>query len=504
LDSGVPEFLREKYSFPSADLVAAAAALFPAPVTERFVRRSAGRGALDTSVTPRSYLDQREGVVVSLDVAPGLVRVRRHDDARAERTRERMREDHAKAVTRHGELAARVLHAPMVFVDEIDLELFDEPLSKGKRGNVKSWSNKSRARLVSSILELDLAPLVGGAQIPGMVTLTLPGDWLAVAPDAATAAAKFDNFRKAWEDRWGKLRCIWKREFQRRGAPHWHLWLVPPVPMSDMWEFNAWLSETWTGALFGVDALAIAIDHSPTPVDRWDKRVKCDCSDVCKSLAAGTGVDFAEAMRARDPKRLAVYFLKESLGGEGKAYQNEAPAEWSDSVGRFWGVRGIEKVIATVEVEPAVAVQLVRTVRRWQRAQRVTREVNVWGTRERDARKRAALRESGEVVVRKVRRRQNTIGSAGWVAVNDGSALASQLSRLVEQLTARVAWDRDMFAGSHLVRDKVAWAVSRPAWAAEGPLLPGQYVVLASSRLDPRSGGQESLTSGVASTRVDL
>ena len=35
--------------------------------------------------------------------------------------------------------------------------------------------------------------------------------------------------------------------------------------------------------------------------------------------AAGTGVDYAEGARARDPKRLAIYFLKESLGGAGKS-----------------------------------------------------------------------------------------------------------------------------------------------------------------------------------------
>ncbi len=66
--------------------------------------------------------------------------------------------------------------------------------------------------------------------LPAMITLTYPGDWLTVAPSAdAVKRVHFKALAKRWQRNWGHpLRCVWKLEFQRRGAPHLHLFTVPP------------------------------------------------------------------------------------------------------------------------------------------------------------------------------------------------------------------------------------------------------------------------------------
>ncbi len=448
------DLVSETFAFPTADMLGAAAAMWPCARDRAIVtgwHGLVGRGVATKTrhaiAGSAEHWENVEGPRARVDIAPGLVRVARTDQARAERTRERLLVADIEARQHQLEQLAR----PMALADL-------EPLSRGTRSTISAWSAKSRAGMIAAICELDLAPIVSGEMIPCMITLTLPGDWLAVTPDAVTAAKKFHNFERAWRHKWGSgLVCIWKREFQRRAeaprtlagldsgrAPHWHIWTVPPVPMSRMREFKAWLSATWTRVLFGR-----GVDVHPD----------CVCSEPCRSLGAGTGVDLAEGLRARDPKRLAIYFLKESLGGEGKAYQNAAPPEWDgQSVGRFWGYRGIVKAVVSVEVDAGVDVAVLRVLRRWQHAQGITRQVRV---------QRIDTR-TGVLRLRNVRRPARVVGSAGWVAVNSGADLAAQLGQWATIVSERLWADRELFVGrSGYVEPE---SVERPLWAAQGPL----------------------------------
>lgn len=373
-----------RFNFPPADLVDASAALFP-PARSQNVWGQTGRRQYSESA-----IELVDGSWPQLQIGPGLVRLMRHDRNADERRRDRQREERAREVRYQAQLLSR----PMALAE------YHPPAMPTRF--VTSWSRKSRSNLVRSILSLDLSPLVLGDRLPVMVTLTLPDRWLEVMPTAAAAAAKFDNFRRAYAKRWGSPQWIWKREFQRRGAPHWHLWLVPPA--ADLREFQLWLSEAWTTALQITD-----------PDERR------------RSLAAGTNVSAAEGMRARDPKRLAIYFLKESGAGDdsSKAYQNDAPAAWAgQSVGRFWGVAGIEYQLRNVDLDPQLAARVWRVLRHVRRAKGVTREVRV----------PRVNHKTGEVRYRKVRRRAAAGGTAGWVAVNDGAAVASQLARFLSSL----------------------------------------------------------------------
>lgn len=371
------------FKFPSADLLGAAASLFSQPVVRRYV--TWGR-TLPGVFSETAAL--REGPWPRLELGPGMTRFTRRNLVRQELAAGRREDARQAAIDRE----ARALNAPMALAE------FDWRVSAGRV--IERWSPASRARLIRTILSLDLAPLVLGKSLPVMLTLTLPGRWLEVTPDAATAARKFANFRRAYEKKWETgAAWIWKREFQRRGAPHWHLWLVPPT--DNLREFEEWVSEAWTTAL--------QIE------DEREREL---------SRAAGTNVSRAEGMRARDPKRLAIYFLKESLGGEGKAYQNSVPAEWAgQSVGRFWGTVGLDQAVRVVDLDPAVAPTVWRLMRKVRQSHGATREHSV---------DRVDMR-SGTVRSRRVRRRVKVRGAAGWIAVMDGAAFAEQLERAIRE-----------------------------------------------------------------------
>jgi hypothetical protein len=130
-------------------------------------------------------------------------------------------------------------------------------------------------------------------------------------------------------------------------------------------------------------------------------------------------VDFAEGLRARDPKRVAVYFCKHS-SFKAKDYQNRVPEQWQQpggGPGRFWGYWVLRPAVAAVELTPEDATTAARTLRRWARAQGTTREASVLrGTRR-----------------RKVRRRVRRFGDGrGFVVVNDGPSMVAYLARVLE------------------------------------------------------------------------
>jgi hypothetical protein len=292
-----------------------------------------------------------------------------------------------------------------------------------------------------------------------MVTLTYPGDWQTVAPNGPTVKGHLDALRKRYWRAWGRyapcpdpggprhrkhaagrdcwhgedLTAVWKLEFQRRGAPHFHLLLVPPHGTARIPDgraradsrvgagqpFRQWLSENW----------ADIVAH-PDPDERR------------RHLLAGTGVDYAEGLKAYDPKRVAVYFTKHGSFAA-KEYQHCVPEEWQEpgqGPGRFWGYWKLERVTAAVEVTPEQAAQAARIARRWARAQGTTRQVSALRTQGGQARPQRAdiigiagaqlLQRGSPSRRRKVRRRVRRFGNGkGFISVNNGETFAVQLAR---------------------------------------------------------------------------
>ncbi|EIU07682.1 hypothetical protein MA5S0422_0562 [Mycobacteroides abscessus 5S-0422] len=121
-------------------------------------------------------------------------------------------------------------------------------IAPGRTGRViTAWSRKSRSAMCRVFAELDYTPLVQSGRTPAMVTFTYPGDWETVAADGASVKRHMMLWRKRFQREYGEPpRYIWKLEFQRRGAPHIHLWMTPPLsPGKSGLQFASWLAEAW-------------------------------------------------------------------------------------------------------------------------------------------------------------------------------------------------------------------------------------------------------------------
>ena len=371
----VPDTVRGLWSprFPSPEMVDAAAALLPAVVEEP--------GTL------------AEGPRWELTVGPGMFAVACRDWSKYERTGERQRQGRVKDVD--AAVAAFVATG----------EWPDPPTP---RTAINSWSRKSRANMVRRLCELDYTPLYDGGRLPAMVTLTYPGDWLTVAPTGGYVKRHMKALRKRYQRAWGEdWSAVWKLEFQRRGAPHVHLLCTPPHGHAQTTgqTFAVWLSAAW----------AAVVNH-PDPEQRR------------RHERAGTGLDYAEGLRATDPRRVAAYFTKHGLMAS-KEYQHHVPAEWSEpgtGPGRFWGVWNLQRATRTVQVTPADGIRAGRTARRWARAQ--GRVQSRWVQRVDQATGRVRYRRS------RTRVRLMTNGNRGWIATNCGPAWVSDLARALTGL----------------------------------------------------------------------
>lgn len=261
---------------------------------------------------------------------------------------------------------------------------------------ITEWSQKSRTRMISTFSELDWNQFLEQPGEIAMVTLTYPGDWQAVAPDAKTVYGHLNRLRLQFQRVWGReLLGVWKREFQRRGAPHYHLLMVVPEGICTVKnpvtsekvevDFTGWLAATWAGI--------VAADRSS--------------GERARHLTAGTGVHHTR-QTFESPRHASFYFSKyaaKNAADGSKEYQNSAPAEWVESgasVGRFWGVFGLKKVMAVALISADEMIFFGRTLARWAHAQ--------FGTK----------------------RRMLGKWRAGWLLMDDAPEMAKQLLRALD------------------------------------------------------------------------
>jgi hypothetical protein len=397
--------------FPSPEMVTAAAALF-----EPAAPWACGPGRRGT---------EPESGRFRITVGPGVVRLGWTNPVRAEKTAERAVGHHQRDVDDamlhvRNDLALAAGDGDQAVVS-LTRRSPAENDQRSSGGVITEWSRKSRSAMCRTFAELDYSPLVESGRIPAMVTLTYPGDWEAVAPDGASVKRHMVLWRKRFQREYGEpARYIWKLEFQRRGAPHIHMWMAPPIsPGRSGLGFAQWLSETW----------AQVVDH-PDREQRTRHRL------------AGTGVDVRNGLKACDPKRLAIYFTKHSspnMHGD-KEYQHIVPELWQQpgrGPGRFWGVYGLKKAIAIVEVAQDAYIAARRIVRRWSRSQAVygnpaSRFPTAVVPRTAIRLVPRVDRATGVVKYRRVRRRRTLCDqgglAGGYALVNDGPVFASQLA----------------------------------------------------------------------------
>lgn len=196
--------------------------------------------------------------------------------------------------------------------------------SYAKRGDVQEFTKASRRRQLRAIAEINQDE----AGLPTFITLTYPLEW---PRDGHVVKEHLRAFRMALDRRFPESWGMWRLEYQRRGAPHFHL-LLWGVQFEDAerWALErGWLSFTWY-------------------------RI-CRSGDL-KHLAAGTRW---EAVRSwRGVRSYCAKYL-------GKA--GEVP-EGVERCGRFWGKIGAAKWMVEIikAVVPRSRIQrLKRMMRRY-------------------------------------------------------------------------------------------------------------------------------------------
>lgn len=209
----------------------------------------------------------------------------------------------------------------------------------GIRGKVKGLSGKSRRTLMERLMGLDWETMIGeGKRRSGKArsvfpTLTYPN---AYAPDRKVWKRDLQVFIQRLFREYGELLegLIWKFEFQRRGAPHFHM-LVGFNEQIDLNAFRVWVSLAWYEVVGSLDE---------------------------KHLKAGTNVRGVYGPVDRLMRYLAKY-----MGKREKA---------TEETGRVWGEWGA----------------LPRVVLAWCRMNRrdwniLMRRVRTWGKKSRHLRK---------------------------------------------------------------------------------------------------------------------
>jgi hypothetical protein len=210
------------------------------------------------------------------------------------------------------------------------------------------WSAAARRRMRRRFAETDWTAITeeGGAVL---LTLTLPGAWLTIAPTPDEFARVLRRFWERWRRAYGDPRCGWVIEYQRRGAPHLHALIHRPAGRA--WvgrgqrrrrvRWGTWVRHAW----------AESVAH-PDPEQR--------------RLHLRHGVDVQPW--TGDPSR-AGYYFSGYASGRWKG-QNHPPAVWG-GVGllRVWGIRGLPTLPGVeVVLTESQRVWALRFLRRWWRA----------------------------------------------------------------------------------------------------------------------------------------
>lgn len=122
------------------------------------------------------------------------------------------------------------------------------PQTRGIRGSVIGFSENSRRRLQGKLLAIDWRDAQGVGQRSEksaiqFLTLTYPASY----PDSwLDWKNHLQRFKKRLIRRYGEFGAIWRLEFQKRGAPHFHIVIFFDSPRS-VSRLTDWARGAWSG-----------------------------------------------------------------------------------------------------------------------------------------------------------------------------------------------------------------------------------------------------------------
>ncbi len=249
---------------------------------------------------------------VTLGVMKSRVRVRAESPGAR-----RARQYHGMAFSRRSQRLVNDRTGEIVSLTRyLTLEPAEQPFYKplgvfrtGTRSEIFEFSEKSASRLCEASHEATAELKQQGIKPGFMLTLTYPGDWRSVAPDGRAVKRHLDKMERRLKRYFKRLdmdfSALWFLEFQKRGAPHFHL---------IMWGAHLTLS---------------------------DSQLRAAQTDL--RIAWAEVVGHADPIHHERHKRRGVGFERMRKGHLGyaakyakKMQQKAVPDEFAN-VGRFWG-----------------------------------------------------------------------------------------------------------------------------------------------------------------------
>ena len=208
---------------------------------------------------------------------------------------------------------------------------------------------------------------------PVMITLTYPGNWELWVADARELHRHRENLKERWRRRLGTPIGVWVTEFQRRGAPHLHLYLGLPDEVSEK-EYEGLQKRTISRKILERRVGSYeARSRLRAPSGEFATWLRTAWWEVVGSeLPAhhAHGVDIATAFYSDQAEaqanraRVAEYFWRES----GKWAQKQPPEGFGGLkfYGRWGQKQGFVPVVSVTEMDERVGLELRRVLRRMQ------------------------------------------------------------------------------------------------------------------------------------------
>ena len=209
--------------------------------------------------------------------------------------------------------------------------LYASPPQSNGRGVVAGMSKKSRRRLMDKLIGIDwrsIIPQHGKSNRAVLLTLTYPSEY---SDDWQEHKLQLKAFRMRLERTYPIDGVLWRLEFQRRGAPHYHLVVVFGRDVN-IARFRRWVSLAWYMVVGSQDP---------------------------RHLRAGTNVRRLYGPTGKLMRYLSKYVSKRDSG----------PAR---QTGRVWGVWGElpEGETLVIELNWERWVEFTRRLRKWGKGSR--------------------------------------------------------------------------------------------------------------------------------------
>lgn len=227
-----------------------------------------------------------------------------------------------------------------------------------ERGVVRGWSAKSKRRL-----RLRMASIPWPDVRYVFVTLTYPDEY---PRDPAVWKRHLRAFFKAWSRQYGPARAVWAMEFQRRGAPHFHIVLVAPPGVGrdvddQLPQVRRWYAATWHRIVTGCrgdHSRARDLGEGCVP---WHYERHLEPEHCKEATNAREAISYIESELGKESQKSLPSYLDHDHQADGC---DPSTCSEARGAGRWWGVVGFEPDEQEIRVTQREYVQLRHAVLR--------------------------------------------------------------------------------------------------------------------------------------------